>query len=143
VQGPDCWGFSPNSGKESAAMYLMRALEAGDKTKDTIRSEYSYDFAKPVRASEKQSTFDVFFSDVVGPFGHAQQSRSLIIREDEQKRLYIDPTRAQMAKDAVKKGILQRIKEVPGTFPPDKNKPDKKDLRVIEAIRDEFRVPSK
>lgn len=142
AEGKDCWGFRPLGGKESAAMYFMRALEAGGKSKETIFSEYRYDFDKPAGASEKQSTFDVFLGDVQRPFGHAQSSRSLIILADPRTgHLSLDPVRAESAKNAVAKGILARISKVPGEYPPNNTDPKKKHLHAIEAIREEFRVP--
>ena len=143
ASGPDCWGFEPRGGKETTAMYLMRALEVGGKSRETIRSEYLYDFGKPVGASEAKSTFDVFLIDVQRPFGHAEASRSVIILTDPRTgHLSLDPTQAEISKNWVSRGILQRIRKVPGKFPPG-NSPEKKDLRAIEAIREEFGVPLK
>lgn len=142
VDRPDRWGFTPVGGKESVAMYVMRALEEGKKSKETIALEYRYDFDKSAGASDKQSTFDTFLSDIVQPFGHASQARSLIILKDPQTgHLSLDPARAETSRNAVAQGILKRISKVPGTFPPDRYRPDKKDLKIIEAIREKFRVP--
>lgn len=144
VEGKDCWGFRSVGGKESVAMYIMRAIEAGGKSKETILLEYRYDFGKSAGASETQSTFDVFLKDVQAPFGHAEQSRSLIILTAlETGHLSLDPARAEISKNAVAKGILQRIRKLPGKFPPDTADAKKKDLKAIEAIREEFRVPLK
>jgi len=143
TQQTDCWGFRPKDGKESVGMYIMRALEEGGKSKDTIRSEYMWDFGKEPGASNLQSTFTAFFSDVVQPFGHASSARSLIIQSDAHGRLSIDPSRARAVKEAVSKGIMKRIGKTPGEYPPDKSLKAKKDLRAIETIREEFRVPNK
>ena len=125
-------------------MYLMRALEVGGKSRETIRSEYLYDFGKPVGASEAKSTFDVFLIDVQELFGHAAQSRSVIILTDPRTgHPSLDPTRAEISKNAVSRGILRKIAKVPGEYPPDGTSPEKKDLRAIEAIREEFGVPVK
>jgi hypothetical protein len=144
VHGPDCWGFAPKGGKETVAMYVMRALEGGRKTKEAISLEYRYDFDKSAGASDKQSTFDTFLSDVVKPFGHASQARSIIILKDPLTgHLSLDPTRVEVSKNAIAKGILRAISKIPGSFPPDINDLNKKDLRAIDAVREEFRVPMK
>jgi hypothetical protein len=76
------------------------------------------------------------------PFGHASQARSLIILKDPKTgHLFLDLKRAEISKNAVAQGILRRIRQVPGDFPPDKSEPGKKDLRAIAAIREEFHVP--
>jgi hypothetical protein len=65
-QGPDAYGFHPShDGKESVAIYLMRALESGDKSKERLRVEYRYDFNRARGASEVTGTFDISFDDVV------------------------------------------------------------------------------
>jgi Uracil DNA glycosylase superfamily len=127
--GADAWGF--RFGTRNS--FLMRALEIGGKSKETIKSEFLHAYP----SSAGTSTFGVFFTDAIRPFGSASVSRSIRIETDSNGHLSLDPDRALAVKAAIAKGLLKELSAVEkSTFP-------KKDLQTIEAILHKYRVPLK
>jgi hypothetical protein len=124
----DRWGF--RIGTRNA--FLMRAIEAGGKTRDEIRLEFLEQFPE----SAGKSTFSVFFTDLVRPFGSASVSRYVRIESGAGGRLQLDPERAAQIKAAVEAGILEEINALEDAFP-------KKNLRAIDEIVERYRAPRK
>lgn len=129
--GEDAWGFRCDTRQS----YLMQAIESGGKSKETIKSE----FLRAYLGSTGTSTFDVFFSDLVRPFGSASASRSIRIETDPRGHIYPNPERALVVKAAVAKGMLKEINAVnKGVWPKRED-----DRRPIEAILFRYGVPLK
>ncbi len=128
VTGTDEWGF--RIGTRNA--FLIRALEGGGKTKEEIRLEFVEQFPD----SAGKSTFKVFFTDLIRPFGSASVSRCVRIESDELGGLRLDPERAKVIKAAVAAGILEEVNAIGGTFP-------KKDLQTLDEIVERYRAPRK
>jgi hypothetical protein len=105
--GTDAWGF--RFGTRNS--FLMRALEIGGKSKETIKSEFLHAYP----SSAGTSTFGVFFRDVIRPFGSASVSRSIRIETDSNGHLSLDPDRALAVKGAIAKGLLKgtRLRDAP------------------------------
>lgn len=115
--------------------FLVKAIEAGNKDKEGMRLDYCRQFNESSNPSNRKSTFDVFFSDFIRPFGSASASRSVRIRTDSQGHLSLDQERSKAIKSAVARGILREVNAVEkGIFP-------KKNRQAIEAILDRFGVP--
>jgi hypothetical protein len=106
--GVDDWGF----GKGTQPSFLIRALESGEKTKDEIRSEYIAHFHPELSYADakRKSGFNVFFSDSRRPVGTYHASRSLLIIEDVAGRLSLDKQRALLVKDAIARGVLNKLR---------------------------------
>src|ERR1035437_4368798 len=130
--GKDAWGFEI----ETRASFLIHAIEAGDKTEEAIRSEYTRKFNESIGASEKKSTFDVYLKDLKSPLGHASMSRAIHIEKDSLGHIHLDPDRAKVVKSAIARGLLKEINAVPGGW-------SHKDRKSIEAILDRLAVPLK
>jgi uracil-DNA glycosylase len=126
--GTDQWGF--RIGTRNA--FLMHAIEAGGKSKEEIRLEFLEQFPE----SAGKSTFNVFFTDLIRPFGSASVSRCVRIETGEGGRFRLDPERAAQVKAAVEAGILDGINALEGSFP-------KKNLRAIDEIIERYRAPRK
>jgi hypothetical protein len=127
--GTDAWGFRLGTYN----YYLMSAIEAGGKSKETIRSEFLHTYPE---ASGK-STFGVFFSDVIRAFGSASVSRGIRIEINAKEHLSFDPHRAAVVKSAIAKGLLAELNRVDnGAYP-------KKNLAAIEKVQRNFEVPLK
>jgi CO/xanthine dehydrogenase Mo-binding subunit len=124
--GTDAWGFRIDSRNS----FLMQALEKGGKSKEEIRQ----DFLRAFPDSIEKSTFNVFFTDVIRPFGSASVSRCVRIETDEYDRLHLDPERAQAVRTVVAQGILNEISALEGNFP-------KKDQQSLAAIVQKFHAP--
>ncbi len=122
----DAWGFRIGTRNS----FLMQKLEQGGMTKDEIRLEFVHHF----HGSAGKSTFKVFFTDVIRPFGCASVSRCVRITSDEGGRLGLDVECARMAKAAVAEGILTEINSLEGTFP-------KKNQQAIDAIVHKYKAP--
>lgn len=118
--GNDAWGF----GRGTQPSYLIRALEAGGKTKEEIRSEYIGHFHPELSYAEgkRKSGFNVFFSDSKRPVGTYHASRSLLILKDASGRLSLDDERAVIVKTAIAGGILNKLRGL--HFQRDKSKFD-------------------
>lgn len=106
--GNDSWGF----GWGTQPAYLIRALEAGGKSKEEIRSEYIAHFHPELSYAEAKSKsgFGVFFSDSKRPVGTYHASRSLLIVKDASGRLSLDEERAVIVKTAIAGGILAKLR---------------------------------
>lgn len=124
--GIDAWGFK----NDSRNSFLIHALEQGGKSKEEIRREFLDAFPN----SKDKSTFNVFFSDVIRPFGSASTSRCVRIEADEYNRLYLDPDRARVVKTVVAEGILKEVNALAGNFP-------KKDQQALAEIVQKFNAP--
>jgi hypothetical protein len=124
----DDWGFRIGTRNS----FLMQTLEQGGKSKEQIKLEFQNKFP----GSAGKSTFRVFFTDVIRPFGSASVSRCIRIESDESGRLYLDPERSRVVKSAVAGGILTEINALEGNFP-------KKNLQAIDAIVDKYHAPRK
>ena len=129
----DSWHFRRNS-KQS---YLVQALEQGNKSKDTIRSEYSYRFSESRGASDSKNTFDMFFLDFPKLFGTGTASRSTRILVNEHGHCYLDTERAAVVKAAIAKGLLKEINAI------QKGQIPKTDRIAIESVMEKYRVPRK
>lgn len=128
ASGTDAWGFRIGTRNS----FLMQKLEQGGKSKEEIRLEFLHSFPSSVG----KSTFKVFFTDVVRPFGSASVSRSVRIESDKRGRLHLDIQRVQMVKAAVAAGILAEINSLEGTFP-------KKNQQAIDVIVEKYSIPRK
>jgi hypothetical protein len=128
MTGTDAWGFRIGTRNS----FLMQKLEQGGKSKEEIRLEFLHSFPDSVG----KSTFNVFFTDVVRPFGSASVSRCIRIESDERGRLHLDIERARRVKVAVAAGILTEINSLEGTFP-------KKNQQAIDAIIEKYNTPRK
>lgn len=126
TNGADAWGFRLGTYNS----YLMGAIEAGGKSKETIRSEFLY--AHPDATGK--STFQVFFSDVIRPFGSASVSRSIRIETDAKGHVGLDPARVRVVKSAIAKGLLKELGRA------DKGPYPKKDSAAIEEVLRRFGV---
>ena len=124
----DSWGFRVGSRNS----FLMQSLEQGGKSKEKIRLEFQNSFP----GSEGKSTFSVFFTDVIRPFGSASVSRCIRIESDERGRLHLDTERANLVKAVVAAGILAEINSLEGKFP-------KKNQQAIDAIVEKYHAPRK
>jgi hypothetical protein len=111
----------------------MNALEGGGKTKDRIRS----DFIRIYPQSAGTSTFAVFFTDVIRPFGSASVSRSVRIDTDADGCVRLDPHRATVVKEAIAKGLLKELSQI------EKNIYPKKDHDAIDRLLCKFGVSPK
>jgi hypothetical protein len=111
----------------------MNALEIGGKTKDMIRS----DFIRAYPQSAGTSTFAVFFTDVIRPFGSASVSRSVRIETDSNGYVRLDHHRATIVKEAIAKGLLKELSRI------EKNIYPKKDRDAIDRLLRKFGVPPK
>jgi hypothetical protein len=111
----------------------MNALEAGGKTKDMIHS----DFVRIYPESAGKSTFAVFFSDVIRPFGSASVSRSVQIDADPNGYVWLNHHRATVVKDAIAKGLLEELNRIERNIYP------KKDRDAIDRLLRRFGVPPK
>jgi len=129
----DSWHFRRGS-KQS---YLVEALEQGNKSKDTILSEYSHRFSESRRDSEVKSTFDVFFTDFPKLFRSGSASRSMRILVNEHGHCYLDTERAAVVKAAIAKGFLKEINAIPI------GKISETDRIAIESAMEKFRIPRK
>ena len=127
TNGADAWGFRLGTYNS----YLMGAIEAGGKSKQTIRSEFL--FAHPDATGK--STFQVFFSDVIRPFGSASVSRGIRIETDAKGHVGFDPARVPVVKSAIAKGLLKELGRA------DKSPYPKKDSSAIEEVLRRFGVP--
>jgi hypothetical protein len=125
----DVWGFRYGSRNS----FLMKAIEAGGKSKETIKSEFLHVYPDAVG----KSTFGVFFSDVIRPFGSASVSRSIRIETDQKGHIKLDSDRAPVVKAAIAKGLLKELNRVEGNAYP------KKDSSAIEQILRRYGVPLK
>jgi len=128
VPGTDAWGFRHGTRNS----FLMQALEQGGKTKEDIKREFLIAFPD----SKGKSTFDVFFTDVIRPFGSASVSRCIRIESDEYDRLHLDPERARVVKAVIAAGILAEVNAIEGTFP-------KRNSQALAAIFQKFHAPRK
>lgn len=128
ASGTDAWGF--RLGTRNA--FLMQMLEEGGRTKEEIRLEFEHRYPD----SKGKSTFNVFFTDVIRPFGSASVSRCLRIKADAYDRLYLDPERTHVVKTAISAGILAEISALEGGYP-------KKDPQALQAITERFHAPRK
>jgi len=128
ASGTDAWGF--RLGTRNAS--LMQMLEEGGKTKEEIRLEFEHRYPD----SKGKSTFSVFFTDVIRPFGSASVSRCLRIKADAYDRLYLDPERMHVVKAAISAGILAEISALEGSYP-------KRDPQALQAIAEKFHAPRK
>jgi hypothetical protein len=128
VDGTDSWGFRLGSRNS----FLMQALERGGKCKEEIRLEFQHSFP----GSTGKSTFGVFFTDVIRPFGSASVSRCIRIESDERGRLHLDSERASLIRLVVAAGILADINALEGNFP-------KKNRQAIDAIVEKYHAPRK
>lgn len=115
----DAFGF----GSDTHASFLLAHLEEGTYTKAQITEAFCDHFRMGPDGkatsdkiigqrddARKKSSMSVFFSDVIKPFGAYHASRSLIIVEDDEKRLSLEPKRAAVVKKAVADGILTSLK---------------------------------
>lgn len=128
VTGTDAWGFRIGTRNS----FLMQALELGGKNKEEIRLEFLHSFPD----SAGKSTFSVFLTDVIRPFGSASVSRCIRIESDERDRLHVEPERARVVKAAIAAGILVEINALEGTFP-------KKNQQALGAIIEKYHAPRK
>lgn len=126
ARGVDDWGFRLGT----RGSFLMEALESGGKGKEQIKIEFLQRFP----GSTDKSTFGVFFSDLIRPFGSASVSRCIRIESDEHGHLRLEPERARQIKAAIAAGILKEINAIPGI-------PPKKDQSAIDSIVEKFGVP--
>lgn len=110
----------------------MSAIEAGGKSKDTIKS----DFLRAYPESVGRSTFSVFFTDVIRPFGSSSMSRSIRIETDLNGHLRLDPQRAAIVKRAIVKGLLKELSGI------EKNVYPKKEAEAINRVLHRFGVPT-
>jgi hypothetical protein len=122
----DEWGFRVGTRNS----FLMDALEKGGKGKEQIKIEFLQRFPD----SAGKSTFAVFFTDLIRPFGCASVSRCIRIDSDHLGHLHLDPERARQIKAAIAAGILEEINSVEGSFP-------KRDQLAIDEIVEKYRVP--
>lgn len=128
ADGIDAWGFRLGTYNS----YLMGAIEAGGKTRETIRSEFFHAYPD----ATGKSTFPVFFSDVIRPFGSASVSRSIRIETDGRGRVSFDPARAALVKSAIAQGLLKELGRADnGPYP-------RKDSAAIEEVLRRFGLPS-
>ncbi len=109
---------------------MISAIESGEKTKDVIRAE----FLQAWPESEGKSTFAVFFSDVVRPFGSASVSRDVRIETAANGSVRFEGERAELVKAAISRGLLREL----GTI--DRNSYPKQDRAAIEMILKKFGV---
>jgi hypothetical protein len=121
----DDWGFRVGTRNS----FLMDALEKGGKGKEQIKIEFLQHFP----GSAGKSTFAVFFTDLIRPFGCASVSRWICIESDPHGHLHLDAERARQIKAAIAAGILEQINSIEGSFP-------KKDQLAIDAIVEKYRV---
>jgi hypothetical protein len=109
----------------------MGAIETGGKSKDAIKAE----FLRTFPGSAGRSTFAVFFTDVIRPFGSASVSRSVRIETDLSGRVRLDHNRAAVVKGAIAKGLLKELSDI------EKNIYPKKDHEAIHRLLRRFGVP--
>jgi hypothetical protein len=128
-EATDAWGFRHGSRNS----FLMNAIEASGKSKEAIKLEFHHAYPD----SAGKSTFSVFFTDVIRPFGSSSVSRGIRIEVDSQGHLSLDPTRAVVVKAAIAKGLLKELNGV------ERNVYPKKDSAAIEAILFRYRVSLK
>jgi hypothetical protein len=109
----DPWGF----GCETETSWLLAQLEKGGVTKTELQQKFLKKFvtgdtenARKAEEKRKETSFSVFFSDVKQHFGKYHASRSLIIEQDEDGKLSLEPKRAALVKDAIKKGVLNELR---------------------------------
>lgn len=92
----------------------MGYIEAGSASKAAIEKRFLQAFPE----SAGKSTFAVFFSDVVRPFGSASVSRALLLTSDAAGRIQLDTAHADLTKAAIAKGLLLELNAVDrGVFP--------------------------
>ena len=119
--GNDEWGF----GMSTQSSFLIRALEAGGKTKEEIGSEFDARFYPGLSSAEakRRGGFGTFFSDSKRPVGTYHASRSLLIFRDTAGVLSLDKERVVIVKAAIAGGILNNLRGL--HFQRDKGKFDK------------------
>ena len=102
----------------------MAAIAQGASTKDAIQKEFLLAF--PDAAGK--STFEVFFSDLVRPFGSASVSRDISLHTDANGMVTLDQGRAVAVKRAIASGLLAELGSIVKNVYPCKN------LQAIQAL---------
>lgn len=87
--------------------------------------------------SAGRSTFGVFFSDVIRPFGSASVSRGVVIDIDRYGQVNLDRERAEVVKGAIARGLLKELSGIERNIYP------KKDLEAIDQLLSRFGSPPK
>jgi len=129
-RGMESWGIKIGS----KASFLVKAIEVGDQTEESIRSEYIRKFNESIGASESKSTFNVYLGDLQSGLGHASMSRAIRVETNSQGHISLNPDRAKVVTSAIAKGILKEFNALPGGW-------SHQDERAIEAVLDRFGVP--
>jgi hypothetical protein len=110
----------------------MACIEAGNKTREAIKAEFLLAYPE----SLGKSTFSVFFTDIVRPFGSSSVSRDIRIETGPNGCVALDRERAQSRKDVIARGLLKELNEI------EKNVYPKKDRASIDELLIRFGISS-
>jgi hypothetical protein len=102
----------------------MAAIAQGSNSKDDIEREFLIAFPDAVG----KSTFRVFFSDLVRPFGSASVSRDISLNTDLNGIVTLDWGRAVAVKMAIASGLLKELGSIVKNVYPCKN------LEAVQAL---------